>query len=91
MAATQEQLEARYRDFLVQFNATLPAEMPDAERELALKKALDDALATDLEDLNTRHQEAIGAQADATLVSVGSAPTDDHAAALDQIRQSIAA
>ncbi len=91
MAATQEQLEARYREFLVQFNASLPAEMSDAERETALKKALDEALATDLENLSVRHQTEIGAQADATLVSVAATPADEHAAALEQIRQSIAA
>jgi len=45
---SKTELVARYREFMTQVNASLPEGMSDADREVAIKKALDDQLEKDL-------------------------------------------
>ncbi len=92
MAVTQAQLEERYRSYVAQVNDTLPADMPDAEREQVLKRALDEALASDLATLEERHTATIVHGADGVVAAGGAHnPEVTHAEELAQIRQSIAA
>lgn len=92
MAVTQAQLEERYRSYVAQVNDTLPADMPDAEREQVLKRALDEALASDLATLEERHKATIIHGADGVVAAGGlHNPEVTHAEELAQIRQSIAA
>lgn len=84
-----DELEARYQDYLIRFNASLPTDLTDKKRKEMLLEALSAAVDHDLVTIAEEGEADQKDRSDQITLLEGDHAQHDVNAELDKVRQSL--